>query len=203
MQEVYRDKAGEKCHLFRYMTFRSLNRPRDFITWVIELAKNCNSNFGTLIKYANVINAEAIVSERMRVEFENELLGSKRIQYPKLPFDLLGIIAKNTFSFIEFKAYYDFFDINGILSINAMELLGLLFKYSIIGYRGSDGYFIFRHDDQRAKLDLRKNIVVTACLFKALNLPASAQHPKENHEKIQKRLEDNYDPLLFYQTVIQ
>jgi hypothetical protein len=200
MKHHYHKQRG--IDLFNYMKVRSLNRPRDFITWVIHLARSSINGSNTLIRHSNVKNAEASVSKNMRTEFENELLGSRKMQYPTLPFELLTIIGKNSFSYHEFKTYYDYFGITRLLEITDIDFLNLLFKYSILGYRASNNSFVFRYgNSQIDKINMNKDIAIAACLCEELKIPLSYQgnSSAKNLRIVKEKLEKGaYDSSHFF-----
>ena len=200
MSELNKEGKSEKCNILRYIENRTLYRPRDFITWFIELAKNCINHNNNVIKYITVLAAESEVSKRMHTEFENELYGSKKIKYPKIAFDLLGIIQKKTFDSEELKIFYDYFDIEGILSISADDFLAHLFKFSIIGYIGNNNKHIFSFNNPRSELLSANPIVVNASLHRVLEVADSKYKPITDLDalRIRSMLESKYSNLLFY-----
>jgi hypothetical protein len=188
--------SREKCNLLHYISIRTLNRPRDIITWFIEIATNCVSYSNTLINFKNVVSVEKKVSEKMQKEFENELLGYMKIKDPKLPFDLLRVFANNTFTFEGFEVYYEYFQLGNILNINAIEFLRHLFEFSVIGFRGNDGKPIFKHNNPLTYFDHKKNILVAVCLLSALGISSDFKQVSRNINALTEKV-SFYEPNLF------
>lgn len=164
--------SRKKKHInsFDYMLRSTQNRPRDFVKYFQECAKQ------VLLKNYFKINQEVIkmadgdFSEYMRNEIIDEIFAVLP-EYETI-FEILSSIRKQTFNPQEFVDKYDEKVKDGELQNKGAEtVLKYLFEYSVIGNAPSiKNQAIFKYEKNNARFNFREQIIIHRGLFKALQI---------------------------------
>ena len=160
----------KRINSFEYMLRSTQNRPRDFIKFFQECAKQVLENNKALVNQQIIRLADSEFSEYMRNEIIDEI-------YSVLPeyndvFSILSQIRKQTFDPQEFVDKYDEMVKKGdIQNRGAEKVLTLLFEYSVIGNAPSiKNQSIYKYEKNNARFNFREKIIIHRGLFKALQI---------------------------------
>jgi len=160
----------KKINSFEYMLRSTQNRPRDFIKYFQECAKQVLANGKVMVNQQIIKLADSDFSEYMRNEIIDEI-------YAVLPeyeeiFAILSLIRKQTFYPQEFvDRYEDLVKDGEIPNRGAEKVLKLLFEYSVIGNAPSiKNQSIFKYERNNARFNFREKIIIHRGLFKALQI---------------------------------
>jgi len=155
---------------FEYMLRSTQNRPRDFIKYFQECAKQVLANDKVRVNQQIIKLADSDFSEYMRNEIIDEI-------YAVLPeyeeiFAILSLIRKQTFDPQEFVDKYDDMAKDGeIPNRGAEKVLKILFEYSVIGNAPSiKNQSIYKYEKNNARFNFREKIIIHRGLFKALQI---------------------------------
>jgi len=155
---------------FEYILRSTQNRPRDFIKYFQECAKQALNSNTLLVTPKLVREADNEFSEYMKREIIDEM-------YAVLPeyediFSILSLIRKQTFKPSEFvEKYEQMVDDRLITDRGAEKVLKLLFDFSVIGnVPAIKNQAIFKYEKESAKFNFKENIIVHRGLYKALQI---------------------------------
>lgn len=155
---------------FRYITRRTLHRPRDLIAFCQECKRTALQNGHDSIRSSDIYEAEERYSERLYNEFLDEM-HKQCPQVDKL-FEVLRRLGFERFTFDKFESE---FHRAGVQDLTPSDALKILFDYSIVGVvriggsgGGSNLEFKFTHP--LIQLDFSREIVVHPGLKKQLKL---------------------------------
>lgn len=155
---------------FEYMLRSTQNRPRDFIKYFQECAKQVIANDKFRVDQHIIKLADSEFSEYMRNEIIDEI-------YAVLPeykeiFAILSLIRKQTFNPQEFvDKYDDMVKEEEIPNRGAEKVLKILFEYSVIGNAPSiKNQSIYKYEKNNARFNFREKIIIHRGLFKALQI---------------------------------
>lgn len=155
---------------FEYMLRSTQNRPRDFIKYFQECAKQVLANDKVMVNQTIIRLADGDFSEYMRNEIIDEI-------YAVLPeydeiFAILSLIRKQTFDPQEFvDKYDDMVKDKEIANRGAEKVLKILFEYSVIGNAPSiKNQSIYKYERNNARFNFREKIIIHRGLFKALQI---------------------------------
>lgn len=160
----------KRINSFEYMLRSTQNRPRDFIKYFQECAKQVLANNGCLVNQQIIKLADSDFSEYMRNEIIDEIY-SVLPEYEEI-FAILSLIRKQTFNPQEFVDKYDEMVKDGeIQNRGAEKVLKLLFEYSVIGNAPSiKNQSIYKYEKNNARFNFREKIIIHRGLFKALQI---------------------------------
>ena len=163
-------RREKKMSSFEYILRSTQNRPRDFIKYFQECARQALLSSSILVKPNLVKEADNEFSEYMKKEIIDEM-------YAILPeyeniFSILSLIRKQTFNPSEFVEKYDQMVKDELITdIGAEKVLKLLFDFSVIGNVPSiKNKAIFKYEKESAKFNFKENIIVHRGLYKALQI---------------------------------
>ena len=166
----YGPRKMKKMSSFDYILRSTQNRPRDFIKYFQEGAKQALNNNCLIINPALVREVDNEFSEYMKSEIIDEI-------YAVLPeyediFSILSLIRKQIFNPSEFVKRYDqMVKDSMIIDRGAEKILKLLFDFSVIGnYPSIKHQIIFKYQKESAKFNFKENIIVHRGLYKALQI---------------------------------
>jgi hypothetical protein len=166
----YGSRKMKKMSSFDYILRSTQNRPRDFIKYFQECAKQALNRNSFLVDPKIVREVDNEFSEYMKNEIIDEI-------YAVLPeyeeiFSILSLIRKQTFNPSEFVERYDQKVKDGVIvDRGAEKVLKLLFDYSVIGNDPSIKHqIIFKYEKESAKFNFKENIIVHRGLYKALQI---------------------------------
>lgn len=155
---------------FDYMIRSTQNRPRDFIKYFQECAKQVVANDKFKVNPQIMKLADSEFSEYMRNEIIDEI-------YAVLPeyeeiFAILSLIRKQTFNPQEFvDKYDDMVRDKEIQNRGAEKVLKILFEYSVIGNATSiKNQSIYKYEKNNARFNFKEQIIIHRGLFKALQI---------------------------------
>lgn len=155
---------------FDFVALHTLSRPRDYIQYLKSAATIAMTNELSIIDAPSLAHASHDYSSYLRSEFIDEL-------YPIIPeissvFDVLAQIGKQTFTTRDFsKAYLQSVRINQLPKRDPLELLEILFDFSVLGYvvPGSNRR-IFKNNEPKAIFNPAYSVIIQYGLFNAFLL---------------------------------
>lgn len=155
---------------FKYITRRTLLRPRDLITFCQECKSTALSNGHEIILNSDVYEAEERYSERVYREFVDEM--HKQCPHVDKLFEVLRRLRFERFSFDKWEA--EFYRTQ-IPDLTPSDALRILFDYSIVGVvriggSGGGSTLEFKFTHPLIQLDFSREIVVHPGLKKHLKL---------------------------------
>lgn len=163
-------RKSKSMSSFEYILRSTQNRPRDFIKYFQECAKQALNSNALLVTPKLVREADNEFSEYMKREIIDEM-------YAVLPeyediFSILSLIRKQTFKPSEFvEKYEQMVDDSLITDRGAEKVLKLLFDFSVIGnVPAIKNQAIFKYEKESAKFNFKENIIVHRGLYKALQI---------------------------------
>jgi len=161
-----------KRHVFKYISDRTLMRPRDFISYLRECARVTMENGFTRVSPQSFSDVNKRYSRRLREEFVDEVQGA--IPYIDDVFDKLSEIRKQIFRFDEFEVKYDELIKYSSYKDTALPfdaVAKVLFHYSAIGNQPSQhSARIFRYTDPGSRLNLREKGIIHLGLLQSLQI---------------------------------
>jgi len=162
-------RHGKKISLFKLISDCTLERPRDYISFIkvcaeLALAKR------TPVVTSNIVKmAEMDYSAYLRSELEDEIRGVMP-EIGKI-LDVLSIMGKTTFTYNQFNHHYlKYAEEMGLEIRKTNIVLNILFNFSIIGKFSPNNKPIFRYQNKFAKFDPASAYYVLRGLTKSLQL---------------------------------
>lgn len=155
---------------FRYITRRTLLRPRDLIAFCQECKKTALRNGHEIIHNSDIYDAEERYSERVYREFLDEM--HKQCPQVDRLFEVLRRLRFERFTFDKFEAEFIRAGVSGLTPSDALRIL---FDYSIVGVvriggSGGGSTLEFKFTHPLIQLDFSREIVVHPGLKKHLKL---------------------------------
>jgi hypothetical protein len=179
---------------FRYITDRTLHKPRDYIAFIREGAYWAEKLKKTTIDKQAISYAEQKYSKYMFGELQDELLGF--IDNANQVIKSFGILGKNEFSYEELEILFEncpIYESNKKLNFN--EYTELFYDHSIIGYKGHNGKFCFAHEEGIRLFEKNNDLMLFPGLWSVLNIPPYKHNPKTNSDKLdelKEKMKSNY-----------
>jgi hypothetical protein len=155
---------------FKYITRRTLLRPRDLITFCQECKSTALNNGHEIILNSDVYEAEERYSERVYREFVDEM--HKQCPHVDKLFEVLRRLRFERFSYAEWEEEFYRTQVPGLSPSDALRIL---FDYSIVGVvriggSGGGSTLEFKFTHPLIQLDFSREIVVHPGLKKHLKL---------------------------------
>jgi energy-coupling factor transporter ATP-binding protein EcfA2 len=158
-----------KKHVFKYITLRTLLRPRDYISYIRECARYTLENGWSRLSPQSFSDVNKRYSRRFREEFVDEIQGA--IPYINSVFDELSMQRKQIFRFTEFENNYNkaFSKSSGYVSFDVV--CKVLFHYSAIGNQPSQhSARIFKYLQPQARINYKEKAIIHAGLLQSLQI---------------------------------
>ena len=167
----YGSRKMKQMSSFDYILRSTQNRPRDFIKYFQEGAKQALNKNYLIIKPELVREVDNEFSEYMK----NEIIDEIYVVLPEYEeiFSILSLIRKQTFNPSEFVKKYEQMVKDGVIPVDrgAEKVLKLLFDFSVVGNDPSIKHqIIFKYQKESAKFNFKENIIVHRGLYKALQI---------------------------------
>jgi hypothetical protein len=154
--------------IFDYITRSSQLRPRDYVKYLQECAKNTRAGQKLILPYT-VKQVDKVFSNYLRSELTDEISGI----LPEIReiFDLVSHMRKQTFSLATFRRAFESEASARLKKIPVELVLRVLFDFSIIGNQPTQKNIqVFRYANKEARLNLNEQFCVHRGLFKALQI---------------------------------
>ncbi len=166
----YGSQKKRRMESFKYILRSTQNRPRDFIKYFQECAKQAINTNSLIVKPELIRAADNSFSEYMKNEIIDEM-------YAVLPeyeniFAILSLIRKQTFNPSEFVEKYNQMVMEqDIPNRGAENVLKLLFDFSVIGNEPAIRHqSIFKYEKNSARFNFKENIIIHRGLYKTLQI---------------------------------
>ncbi len=168
---VHMGDGGKKTKkIFDYITLSTHLRPRDYIKYIQECAKQTYNDGYDKIHPKTVKKVDKGFSNYMKDEIVDEIY----VILPEIQeiFSIISQIRKWTFTIDEFKKTYNKYIENGTIKEENVDfVLQTLFDFGVIGNRPKNRTIsFFKYENKEARFNFNENIVVHRGLFKSLQI---------------------------------
>lgn len=163
--------ARRQRHVFAYILAYTLYRPRDVISYLRECARFALANGSGKISPNKFSEVNKAYSLRLRQEFVDEIGGV--IPSIEAVFDVLSLMRKQTFNFIEFRQRFDEAIATKEIetTLNFETVCRVLFHYSAIGNQPSQrSAKIFQYIYPNARINFAESAVIHPGLLQSLQI---------------------------------
>lgn len=160
--------SDSKGDVFKYIIYRTFQRPRDLIQFCIKIQEECKSS--GMLTHESIKNAEKEYSLWLLGEVENEI--APIIKDTETLYELLRLLGQNVYTVSLFKEKYNKYQ-NAFNGIDAEKMLKLLYEFGIIynvrlhNGRIEEQFSVIRNDRTVFNRDL--NIITHSGFYKGLH----------------------------------
>lgn len=168
----YQTQGGKSIETFKYLTSRTLMRPRDVISYLRECARVACSLDSNLITNEHIKDAGAAHSSYLRRELIDEL-------FPVLEdiseiFDVLSRIRKHIFTRKEFndryREYQNQLPAEKRSKLSETQVLKILFHFNVLGNITTGNHRSFAYSSDVKVLNPDENLCIHNGLLRSLNI---------------------------------